>query len=100
MKTLDSFYAEVLASNELKAEFVDAVKAGKVADFLKAHGCEASEAELEEFLKARQSAEGELSDDELDVVAGGCGEVVEEAKESTSVPPSALLVATIMNICA
>lgn len=100
MKTLDNFYAEVLASNGLKSEFVAAVKAGKVADFLKAHGCEATEAELEGFLKARQSAEGELSDDELDVVAGGCGDTLEEAKESTSVPPSALLVATIMNICA
>ena len=55
--------------------------------------------EAAEFLKARQSAEGELSDDELDAVAGGgCG-TVEDAKNSTSVPPSAGLVATIMNVC-
>ena len=54
---------------------------------------------LRRFLEARQSAEGELSDDELDAVAGGgCG-AVEDAKNSTSVPPSAGLVATIMNVC-
>ena len=42
---------------------------------------------------------GELSDDELDAVAGGgCG-AVEDAKNSTSVPPSAGLVATNMNVC-
>ncbi len=100
MKTIEELYDEVLASEELKAGFTAAAKEKRLADFLKAHGCEATEAEVVEFLKARQSAEGELSDDELDVVAGGCGDTLEEAKESTSVPPSALLVATIMNICA
>ena len=32
------------------------------------------------------------------VAGGGCG-AVEDAKNSTSVPPSAGLVATIMNVC-
>jgi hypothetical protein len=99
MKTLETLYAEVLASNELKAAFIAAVKENDLAGFLKAQGCEAGEAEAEEFIRAKQTAEGELTDDELDAVAGGGCNTVEEAKSSESAPPSALLVATIVNIC-
>ena len=99
MKTVDELYYEVVANEELKAAFAAAAKENKLAEFLKAQGCDATAEEAEEFLEARQSAEGELSDDELDAVAGGdCG-AVEDAKNSTSVPPSAGLVATIMNVC-
>ena len=60
---------------ELKAAFVAAVKEKKIAEFLKAQGCEATEAEVTEFLKAKQDAEGEIADEELDAVAGGCNDV-------------------------
>ena len=32
----------------------------KIAEFLKAQGCEATEAEVTEFLKAKQNAEGQM----------------------------------------
>ena len=72
MKTLEELYAEAAVSEELKAELVAAAKENKLGEFLKAQGCEATEAEVAEFLKSKQSAEGEVADEELDAVAGGC----------------------------
>ena len=71
MKTLEELYTEVMGSEELKAAFVAAVKEKKIAEFLKEQGCEATEAEVAEFLKSKQGAEGEMADEELDAVAGG-----------------------------
>ena len=72
MKTIEELYYEVLASEELKAGFTAAAKEKRLAEFMSAHGCEATEAEVVEFLKARQSADGACSDDELTSVSGGC----------------------------
>ncbi|MBP5166453.1 MAG: hypothetical protein ILP09_04265 [Oscillospiraceae bacterium] len=72
MKTLQELYSEIIASDELKAAFAEAAKDGKAAEFLKAHGCEATAEELAAFLKSRSN--GEISDEELDSVAGGCSE--------------------------
>lgn len=44
----------------------------KLGDFLKAQGCEAAGAEVVDFLKSLRKGEGELADDELNSVAGGC----------------------------
>lgn len=70
MKTLENLYNEILKSNELKTAFANAVKENKVAEFLKANDCDATLEETTEFLKGIQKS-GELSDDELDNVAGG-----------------------------
>lgn len=72
MKTLQELYSEIIASDELKAAFAEAAKDGKAAEFLKAHGCEATAEELAAFLKTRSN--GEISDEELDSVAGGCND--------------------------
>ena len=69
MKTLQELYDEIIASEELKAAFVEAAKSGKTMEFLKVHGCEATEEELAAFLKYRST--GEISDEELNNVAGG-----------------------------
>ena len=71
--TLQELYNKICASDELKAEFTEAAKNGKTEEFLKAHGCEATQEELIVFLKSRSNAE--ISDEELDSVAGGCSEV-------------------------
>ena len=75
MKTLQELYNEIIGSEELKAAFAEAAKGGKVAEFLKAHGCEATPEELTAFLKSQKS--GELPDEELDNVAGGCDTATE-----------------------
>ena len=77
MKTLQELYNEITASDELKAAFADAAKGGKAAEFLKAQGCEATAEELAAFLKGQKS--GELSDEELDNVGGGCDTAAEAA---------------------
>lgn len=70
--TIEALYKEIIASDELKSAFVEAAKAQKLGDFLKAQGCDATEAEVIDFIKSLQKAEGELADDELSAVAGGC----------------------------
>lgn len=69
MKTLQELYKEITTNEELKIAFLEAAKAGKVAGFLKEHGVEATEEEIKAFLKEQKK--GELSDEELDNVAGG-----------------------------
>ena len=69
---LEELYSKVTDSEELKAEFVAAVKENRLGEFLKEQGCETAEAEVAEFLKSKWSAEGEMADEELDAVAGGC----------------------------
>ena len=70
--TIEALYKEIIASDELKSAFVEAAKAQKLDEFLKSQGCDAAEAEVIDFIKSLQKAEGELADDELSAVAGGC----------------------------
>ncbi len=73
MKTLQEMYEEIKKSDDLKKALAEAVKAEKVTDFMKAHDCDATEDELKEFVaeKAAQDRPIELSEDELEKVAGG-----------------------------
>lgn len=74
MKTLQELYKEIIASNELKKAFLEAAKDDKMTDFLKAQGCDATEADLETMMNGQ--SDQELSDEELDNVAGGtCNKV-------------------------
>ena len=72
MKTLQEIYSEVLKSEELKKAFSEAVQSKTVEDFLKSHGCEASMEDVAAFLKEQQAKSGEVADNELDNVVGGC----------------------------
>ena len=69
MKTLQEIYNEIVGSDELKKAYLEAAKGGKVAEFLKANGCEATAEEIKAFLQ--EKADQPLSDAELDSVAGG-----------------------------
>ena len=71
MKTLEKLYKEIQADSELKKEYVKAAKDKKIIDFMKAHDCDATEAEVESFIKAKNEKSKELADDELDMVSGG-----------------------------
>lgn len=70
--TIEALYKRIIASDELKSAFIEAVKAQKLDEFLKSQGCDAAGAEIMDFLKSLQKGEGELADDELNSVAGGC----------------------------
>ncbi len=69
---LEELYTKTMSDEALKKAYVDAASEGKLAEFLKANGCETTEEELKAFLDAKQNKTGELEDDELDQVAGGC----------------------------
>ena len=71
MKTLQELYNEIIKSDELKKQFLEASKNGKALDFIKEHGCEATADEIKAFLEAQSTADKELSADELKNVAGG-----------------------------
>ena len=75
MKTVQELYGEIIASDEQKKAFVEAMKAGKLEDFLKAHDCEASVEEVKEFIETRTAEDTpiELSESELKQVAAGSG---------------------------
>ena len=70
--TIEALYKRIIASDELKSAFIEAVKAQKLDEFLKSQGCEATGAEVVDFIKSLRKGEGELADDELSAVAGGC----------------------------
>ena len=71
MKTLEDLYKEVMASDELKKAFAQAAKDKKVADFLKAQGCDATEEEFKAFLVEKAKNDKALSEEDLENVAGG-----------------------------
>ena len=71
MKTLQELYNEVIQSDELKKEFLEAGKNGKAQEFIKAHGCDATMDEIKVFLEEQAKADKELSAEELENVAGG-----------------------------
>ena len=77
MKTIQDLYNEIMANQELKAQFIEAANAGKQEAFLKAHGCEATMEEVQAFLEAKQQEDAPLSFDELENAAGGCSEKTE-----------------------
>ena len=79
MKSIQELYSEVMGSQELKEQFIEAAKAGKQEEFLKAHGCEATMEEVQAFLEAKQNEDAPLSFDELENAAGGGCEVDPES---------------------
>lgn len=70
MKTIDELYKEVMGNEELKEEFLAAVQNNTGGAFLKNHGCEASLPEVMEYINGLKTVE--LSEDDLETVAGGC----------------------------
>ena len=71
MKSIQELYSEIMASQELKAQFIEAANAGKQEAFLKEHGCEATMEEVKAFLEAKQKGDAPLSIDELAGASGG-----------------------------
>ena len=67
--TINEVYDKVMASDELKKSFAKAAESKETFEaWIKAQGCDASAEEVAQFLKGKT---GELSDDELESVAGG-----------------------------
>ena len=78
MKTIEELYNEILANEELKKEFLT-LKPEEVEGFAAKYGCKAGLDEIKAFLEAKKNQTGELSDEELDQIAGGKGASAGEA---------------------
>lgn len=73
MATLEELYARVLADDAERAAFAQAAKTPEgLQAFLARQGCDATPEDVADFLKERQSDQGEIADEELGSVAGGC----------------------------
>ena len=71
MKTIQDFIKEIEGSAELQ-EALKAIKdKDAAAAFLKEQGVDGTVEEFAEAVKAKAQAEGELSDDDAEAVAGG-----------------------------
>ena len=69
MKTLEEFIKEIRASEELQNALKEIKGTAALEEFLKKHGCQASPAEREAFVKTL--GEGELADSAAAAAAGG-----------------------------
>jgi hypothetical protein len=52
-KTLEELYKEIVADEKMKDGIVKAYKEGKVVEFVKAHGCDATMDEIVAFAKTK-----------------------------------------------
>lgn len=72
--TLDELYQQVLASDELKESLASAVEKGEIVAWAAEHGVEATEDDLRAYAYHAQASSAdaaELTDSELEEVAGG-----------------------------
>lgn len=78
--TIEELYGKLIADDEMKESFAEAIKAGTPMEWVKAQGVDATEEELLAYVKAAAFQSGELSDEALDKIAGdgyltGCNSV-------------------------
>ena len=71
MKTIEAFIKEIEGSAELQAALKEIKDKDALAAFLKKYDVEGTVEQFAEAVKAKAEAEGELSDDDAEAVAGG-----------------------------
>lgn len=69
MKTLEELYNAVMSDRVKMGEFVAASGRNRLSDFAEKNGCNATENEIRKFFLKK--CEGDISDEELEMVAGG-----------------------------
>lgn len=68
MKSMETLYKDIMASDDLRQAMTNAVKAGGMGKFLQAQGCEADPSQWRDFLQEKGV---ELSDEAVEDVSGG-----------------------------
>ena len=79
MKTLQELYTEVMNSDALKTEFLALTTPEEIVAFAAKNGCTATMDEIQRFFEEKTTATGELSEEELEQVAGGKSTYNEDA---------------------
>ncbi len=71
MKTIEEFIKQIEGSEALKNELKEIKDKDALAAFLKKYDVEGTVEDFGKALKSKAEAEGELSDDDAEAVAGG-----------------------------
>ena len=71
MKTIEAFIKEIEGSAELQAALKEIKDKDALAAFLKKNDVDGTIEDFGKAIKAKTEAEGELSDDDAEAVAGG-----------------------------
>lgn len=71
MKTIEEFYKEIAGSPELQNELKGIKDKDAILDFLKRNDVSATAEEFVKAFKAKKEAEGEITDDDVEAIAGG-----------------------------
>ena len=71
MKTIEAFIKEIEGSAELQAALKAIKDKDALAAFLKKNDVDGTVEDFSKAIKAKNEAEGELSDDDAEAVAGG-----------------------------
>ena len=71
MKTIEQFYNEIIASEELKEKLAAVSSEQKLDEFLKENEVEGTKEEFKEYVVEKAKTSGELTDEQLEAVAGG-----------------------------
>ena len=71
MKTIEAFIKEIEGSAELQAALKEIKDKDALAEFLRKNDVDGTVEDFGKAIKAKTEAEGELSDDDAEAVAGG-----------------------------
>ena len=71
MKTIEQFYNEIIADEELKEKLAAASEEHRLNEFLKENEVDGTKEEFKEFVLEKANRSGTLTDEQLSAVAGG-----------------------------
>lgn len=71
MKTMEQFFNEIMANDELYENFRTSIKEDRLESFLKENGVSETEEEFEKFFENKLLGSGELTDEQLEAISGG-----------------------------
>lgn len=74
MKTIEEFIKEIESSADLQNELKEIKDKDALADFLKKHDVSGTAEDFHKAVQAKAGAEGAISDDDAEAVAGGLGD--------------------------
>lgn len=73
MKTMEQFWSEISTNEELAEKLEQIASEQELEALLKENEVDCTKEQFKEFVFAKAKESGEISDEELSAVSGGCG---------------------------
>lgn len=73
MKTMEQFWSEISTNEELAEKLEQIASEQELEALLKENEVDCTNEQFKEFVFAKAKESGEISDEELSAVSGGCG---------------------------